>query len=103
MRRSILLSLAYVVVAVVWQALLWGAMPNVGMGGLAVMGLVWPLLGLSVLCLWLLLRTATNGRTAIFVSALLLMLAASVALHPQDSQLGFAQKLGAVCLYFQAA
>ncbi|MDJ0637622.1 MAG: hypothetical protein QNJ20_02210 [Paracoccaceae bacterium] len=66
---------------------------------MAIIYLIWPLLALSALCLWFLLKGLTKGRTAIFFAALTLMLAATVALHPQDSQLSFTQKLGAVSRY----
>ena len=81
---------------------LWGAMPNVGMGGQAITYLIWPLLALSALCLSFLLRAMTKGQTGIFFATLTLMLATTVALHPQDSQLSFTQKLGAVSRYLLA-
>ena len=102
MHRPLPLSLVYLGLAVLWQAVLWGAMPNVGMGGLAITYLLWPLLALSALCLWFLLKGVTKGQTAIFLAALTLMLTTTVALHPQDSQLSLTQKLGAVSRYLLA-
>ncbi len=101
-RRPTPLSIAYLGIAALWQAVLWNAMPNVGMGGMAIIYVVWPFLALSTLCLWFVLRAVAKGRTAIFVTALALMLLATVELHPQDSQLSFAQKLGAVSQYILA-
>lgn len=102
MRKPTILTLAYIAIAALWQAALWSAMPNVGMGGMAITYIVWPCLALSAICLWLTLRAVTKGRTAIFTTAFTLMLSGTLALHPQDSPLGFTEKLGTVSRYILA-
>ena len=87
------LTLAYLALAGLWQLALFKALPNVGMGGLAVMYLVWPLLVLTAAGLWFVMRKYPTRKTLLFVLTTLLMLAGSLAVHPQDSQINLADKL----------
>ena len=66
MLRPAAFALACLGIAVLWQVLLWKALPNVGMHGLAAMYLVWPLLALSAICLWFVLKRVVDCRPAIF-------------------------------------
>lgn len=100
MRQPILFPLSFLGLAALWQALLWSAMPNIGMGGMAVIFVVWPFLALSAVCLWFPLTALEKGRVAVFVSSLVFMLVGTIALHPQDSHLGFAEKLGTLSQFF---
>lgn len=90
------LTFAYFALALLWQAVLWTALPNVGMGGLAVLTILWPLIGLSAICLWFALRHSSRYRSAIFILAIAAMLLVSLWSHPQDSPLGLGQKLAAL-------
>lgn len=94
--RATALTLAYLAIAVVWQVVLWRALPNVGMGGLAIAYVFWPLLVLSALCLWFALKKAGRNTAVLFFSVTFAMLLGMLALHPQDSQISFAQKLDVV-------
>lgn len=102
MRQPTILTLMFLGLLVLWQAVLWWVMPDVGMGGMAIIYIIWPLLALSALCLWFLLRTVTKGRTTYFVMAVTVMLVSTLALHPQDSPLSFSQKLRTVTYSFLA-
>ena len=103
MSRPTTLALAYLGLAAVWQVVLWNALPNAGMGGLAIVYLVGPLLVLSAIGLWFISRKTADGRTVIFVLASMLMLVGSLAVHPQDSQTGFLNKLGRILQYIAVA
>ena len=93
MSRAATLALTYLGLVALCQVMLWSALPNVGMGGLAIVYLVWPILALSALVLWCILRKTANGQTMIFAAASTLMLVGSLAAHPQDGQASVPQKL----------
>ena len=84
MARRVVLVLAYLGIAALWQWVLWTALPNVGMGGLAVVWIIWPLLVMSGVGLWFLV--ARSGRLAVpvFAAVTVAMMVVTLVLHPQD-------------------
>ncbi|MBO9448218.1 hypothetical protein [Ruegeria sp. R14_0] len=83
MGQPAILALAYLGLSIIWQVVLWMALPNVGMGGLAVIWIVWPLLGVSALGLWMLLRVVEQRKTAVFWGASAAILILTTLVHPQ--------------------
>ena len=91
--RPTILALAYLGLATLWQIVLFDVLSNVGMGGLAIMYLVWPLIALSAIGLWFALRKYVEQQSTLLVLASVLMLAGCRALHPQDSQTSLPDKM----------
>ena len=91
--RPTILALVFLGLAVLWQIVLFGVLPNVGMGGLAIIYLVWPLIALSAIGLWFAMRKSVEKQSALFVLACTLMLVGCLALHPQDSQTSLPDKM----------
>ncbi|MEL6619072.1 MAG: hypothetical protein AAFY39_09850 [Pseudomonadota bacterium] len=94
-QRAVLVSM-YFGMAMLWQIVLWTALPNVGMGGLAVVWIVWPLLALSGIGVWFLLKSAGPHAVIIFGASVVAMLVATLIAHPQDGMVGLAGKLQAL-------
>ncbi len=76
------LTLVYLGLAALWQYILWTVWPNVGMGGLAIVYIVWPLLLFSGIVLWLLLKRFLAQSEAIFALASTAMLLVTLMMHP---------------------
>lgn len=96
MLRSTVLVVIYACLAALWQMALWSALPNVGMGGIAVTYIIWPFLAVSAIGLWFGLRSTDKGKLPIFASALVAMLVGTLLIHPQDSRTDGAAKLDAL-------
>ena len=94
--RATILALCYAGLTVAWQTLLWMALPNVGMGALAIVYLVWPALAISAIGLWLLLKRAGGSAMLVFALGCAVMILGTTLLHPQDSQTGFMDKIRAI-------
>ncbi len=92
-RRPTILAFAYLGLATVWQIAQFDVLPNVGMGGLAITYLVWPLIALSAIGLWFALRRYVEQQSTFVVLASVLMLVGCLALHPQDSQTSLPDKM----------
>ena len=82
MSKPTILTLAYLGVAILWQYILWTLWPNVGMGGLAIVYIVWPLLLFSGLVLWVLLKRYLAKSDKIFALASTAMLLGTYSMHP---------------------
>ena len=82
MSKPTILTLVYLGLAALWQYILWTVWPNVGMGGLAIVYIVWPLLLFSGVVLWLLLKRFFEQSAAIFALASTAMLLVTLSMHP---------------------
>ncbi len=96
MRQATILALCYALLAAAWQYVLWNALPNVGMGGLAVLYFVWPMLVAWSIGLWFLLRAVGKARIGVFLASCAAMVLVTTILHPQDSSLGVKAKFEAI-------
>ncbi|QFT78519.1 hypothetical protein [Erythrobacter sp. THAF29] len=96
MRQATFLALCFALLAAAWQCVLWSALPNVGMGGLAIIYFVWPMLVAWSIGLWCLLRAAGKGAMSVFVASCAAMILVTTMLHPQDSSLGIKAKIEAI-------
>lgn len=101
--RPTILAIAYLVLATFWQIVLFAVLPNVGMGGLAIVYFVWPLIALSAIGLWFALRKYVEQQSTLFVLVSVLMLIGSLALHPQDSQTSLQDKMKRLVVVFAPA
>ena len=101
-RHPTILAFAYLGLATVWQIALFDVLPNVGMGGLAITYLVWPLIALSAIGLWFALRKSVEKQSALFVLACTLMLVGCLAIHPQDSQTSLPDRMKRLVAAFAA-
>jgi hypothetical protein len=82
MTRPTILTLAYLGIAAFWQYILWTLWPNVGMGGLAIVYLVWPSLAVSAGLVWFAIRHSQNQSARTFWAITCVMLIMTYALHP---------------------
>lgn len=82
MSKPTILTLVYLGLAVLWQYILWTVWPNVGMGGLAIVYIVWPILLFSGIVLWSLLKRYLAKSEAIFALASTAMLLVTLSMHP---------------------
>lgn len=92
MSQPILLTCIYAAVIAALQNALIAAMPNTGMGGMALPYIVLPLLALSVVGIYLFLRRSKKMRVAILIGATLVAGLVSISIYPQDSNLPMSEK-----------
>ena len=82
MSKPTILTLAYLGIAAIWQYFLWTVWPNVGMGGLGIIYIVWPLLLCSGLVLWVLFKRYLAKSDTLFALATTAMLLCTYSMHP---------------------
>ncbi len=88
-----LLAVVFIAAAAALQVLLWKALPNQGMGALALFYVIWPLNALWAIILFFTLPKEKPLKVFLLFVNLLLMIAVNVWVYPQEEQISFAEKL----------